>query len=675
MTALMEMPTMLRLQGRDLPGWFAEEGEAWAMPELIPTAEWVEQHIRIPSKGSALPGPISLDLTPYLRGPFEAVDDPAIDTITLLTGTQVGKTTFLYGSLLAEMVQRPGPRLIVMPTEPSAREVAGTTLRDMARDCEPFMELTVAGDASLTKEGYYLRTGNIYFGWSNSAESLARRACRDVRYDEVGKFPPYVGKETDPLRLGDKRLRTFRNTTGAKSIRASSPTTPDSLEVQSYADSDQRTFRVPCGKCGAYQGLAWSQVTWPHTKDGRSVEPDQIEAKGSARYTCAECGAKWSDYQKNVAVGRGIWARAGETVDKRGRIGGRPKVAGSHAGFHVSALYSPFTRLSQLAVAFIRATRAGRIALQDFINNELGEVWEEKEVVTSESELAKHRGPYKRGVLDPGTGQVIGDLPRGVQIVTAFIDVQRPGFYIRCRGWGFGLESWGLDYRRIPTEAALLRYVKTTRFIRGGAAAAKKDPKGAARAAPIWLVLIDSGDQTSYVYGLVDNWRGDGIDIRPTKGRESEGPIFMVSPRRKDPITGKRYRNEVPLLVFNVGYCKGMQARMVNATAAGPGFYHIEGDVDDDFLRQATAEELVVDRMRGRTGRSRRRPAKVWKLKAGRLANHYWDCDVGNCLAAEALNLRALPDPSATAPRRRETKSRTEKKSEAWEPRPFGDVL
>ncbi len=627
----------IEIEGVEVIDWLPEEMEAWAMPELLGTAEFVEKHIELSGRDVAIPGPVDLSITPYMRGMFDVRDDPSYEALTVLFGTQLGKTLFLYGGLCADMVQRPGPRLLVMPTEPDAREVAGTTLREIVSNCEPLLAAAVDGVASLTKEGYYFRTGNLYFGWSNSAASLSRRALREVDYDEVGKFPPYVGRDADPISLGDKRLRTFRNTTGAKSVRVSSPTTRDDLICQSWEESDQRRFWVPCPTCGEYQTLVWSQVRWPHHKDGHSAAASEVEGRKLARYECLHCKELWNDAQRNRAVRLGVWARDGERVEKDGRVAGEAKRRGNHAGFHVNAVYSPFTTLSQLAGSWLRAKESGSLSrLQDFINNELGEFWEEKEASTEEESVRKHRGTYKRAKYDPGTGQVAGWLPERVQVVTACVDVQRTGFYVSARGWAFGLESFVLDARQIASEAELHRYLLTARFT---------DER---RVMGIRLTMIDSGDRAGYVYGLVDAWRD--IDLRPTKGRSTSGPIVSASPRRKDPRTGKRYSHDIPLLLVDTEYWKDWLALRLKQDEAGPGYLHLPDDVQDEYIRQLCSEHKIVDRKRGRGGRSARRPKKVWLPKSQGRANHYWDCEVGNCVAGELLNVRMIPDPHNPPP-------------------------
>ena len=627
--------------------WLPEELAAWDVPELIPSSVWVERHIRIPSRDAAVPGPINIDVTPYLRGPYAAIDDPQIDIITMICGTQIGKSTFQHTAMVALAVQRPGPMLFVLPTEPDAREVAGGTLKHLVEECGPLIDQAVGGREGLTKEGYQFAGCSWYFGWSNSAASLARRACRYVWYDEVEKFPPYVGRESDPIRLGDARLRTYRLTTGAKSIRVSSPTTPEGLIGQSWDRSDQRRFWVPCPECGTHQVLVWSQVGWPKSDDGHSMDPDEIVETDQAWYECAAtgCDAHWSDPQRWAAVRQGVWARDGQTVDRSGRVRGEAtKPRSRHAGFHISALYSSFVKLAPLAAEWldIQHDIAG---LQGFVNQELGEFWEEVETKVDEAPLRKHVGGYQQG-----------QAPAGVQIVTAFVDVQHGWFVVEVRGWGFGLESWILEAHIIQTDQELHDFLRDRRYQRLGpdGGVVPPDALGGAPLA-IRLSLIDSGDQTDYVYHLVQGWRD--IDIRPSKGVDElrSGAKIRTSPILKSTRNRRAFAHKMLLYMYDTNFFKDSQARLAQVDKPGPGYLHLPDDIPEDWFKQFASERKVTDRKRGKAGRSGR-AKKYWKPKYKNVPNHWWDCAVGNCVITDAqiLNLRNLPDPKhPPRPRRR----------------------
>jgi len=623
-------PETLDLHGAAVLDWLPEEVEAWDWTEPIPTAEWVERHVGIPQRDAAVPGPVDLGLTAYLRGLFDALDDPTIEIITAVFGTQLGKTLFLYASMMALTVQAPGPLLLVMPTEPDAREVAGGQLRNFVLACEPLARLTRPED--LTKEGFKFQTCNWYFAWSNSGASLKRRSCRYVFYDEVEAYPPFVGRESDPINMGDARLRTFRNTTGCKSVRISTPTTRDGLIGKSYESSDKRAFGVPCPHCRSHNVLVWTGgVGWPHREDGHSIEADRIRRENLAWYECCRCGETWNDAQRMDAVRRGRWAREGERIDRRGRIGGEAtKPHSRHAGFHVGSLYSPFVRMGQLAADWLEA-QGNQQALQAFANQELGEYWEEIDVELKVEPLKGHRGKY-----------AMGTAPVGVQGITCTVDVQRGYFVTECRGWGYALESWILLTRLIETEEQLHAFLSETRFPRVVEAGEPLDPK-THPPLPIHVAGIDARDQTSTVYNMVQDWRD--VDLRILMGSDHMAGAAKVRAGRIDnnPKTKRAYEHRMVRYMFEDLYWKDTAARLAQVKEPGPGYLHLPADIGEEWFKQFASERKVIDRRRGKRGRSGR-PLKIWQTRSQHTPNHYWDCAVMQMVLTDAviLNLRNL---------------------------------
>ena len=641
--------------------WLPEELDAWQVADLVPTCRWVREHVAIPEGVAALPGPLDVRLIPYAEEIWDALDDPDIDTVTLVCGTQTAKSTMIYAWMLSTVVQLRAPVLLVMPAEDDARSVAGDVLRKYVQNCGPARGLLADGEGSLTREGYQFLGCDWAFGWSNSAASLARRARRLVIYDEVEKFPPWVGRESNPIRLGDARLRTYRETTGVKSVRISSPTTPDGLIWQSYEQSDKRAFWVPCGACGEYQPFQWGQFRWPHGPDGHSSDGEEICERNLTRYVCRHCGGEWTDAGRYDAVRRGRWAKAGQRVRSDGVVAGqatRPRH--HHAGFHLPAFASLFVRQSWWTREWLEV-QGSAAELQGFVNQELGLVYEETEAEISEEPLRKHRAGY-----------LMGQAPPGVQVVVAGIDAQRGWFAVEARGWGYGLESWLLEARVIQTERELHDWLRDRRYERVGddgqpveAPAGREVERGPWSPLPIRLGLIDSGDQTADIYELCHSW-GD-VDLRPTKGADVTASALKIIARtvQRNPRTGRSYGVKRLRYDFEALHWKDVQARLAQTPEAGPGYYHLPTDLPDDWFKQFLSEHKVVDRKRGKRGRSGR-PIRIWKTRTTASANHWWDAAILCCLATDpqVLNLRALPDPSVPPPspprRRRPPNTRPE---------------
>ena len=102
-------------------------------------------------------------------------------------------------------------------------------------------------------------------------------------------------------------------------------------------------------------------------------------------------------------------------------------------------------------------------ALKVFVNTALGECWELRGKGADEENLLARREYYR------------ADLPQGVLVLTAGVDVQDNRFEIEVVGWGKGFESWGIQYHTIygnPAKEeswkALEEYIATEFYFEKG---------------------------------------------------------------------------------------------------------------------------------------------------------------------------------------------------------------
>jgi phage terminase large subunit GpA-like protein len=262
---------------------------------------------------------------------MDAVSDPLVETVVLMTSSQVGKTEILNNLVGYHIHQDPAPILVLHPTIEMGEAWSKDRLAAMLRDTPALrgkMSEAKARDAANTLRHKALASGHhITIAGANSPASLASRPIRILACDEVDRYPASAGTEGDPVSLAIKRTATFWN---RKIVLVSTPTVSGQSRIEAaYNDSDQRQFWVPCPACGERQLLRWDRVVWP---DGKPME---------ARYACGHCDAHWSDAERWMAVRRGQWRAEAEF---RGT-----------AGFRLNELYSTWRKLSETARDFVAA--------------------------------------------------------------------------------------------------------------------------------------------------------------------------------------------------------------------------------------------------------------------------------------------------------------------------------
>lgn len=195
-------------------------------------SQWADRYRKLSSEASSEPGSWSTDKAPYQRAIMDAVSDPQIEMIVVMSSAQVGKTEIINNIVGYHIHQDPAPMLVVQPTEKLAESWSTDRLSPMLRDSEVFKNLVKdprsrdSGNKILYKK---FPGGHITMVGSNSPSSLASRPVRIVLCDEVDRYPASSGAEGDPVNLAKKRATTFWN---RKIVLTSTPTIKDLSRIE-----------------------------------------------------------------------------------------------------------------------------------------------------------------------------------------------------------------------------------------------------------------------------------------------------------------------------------------------------------------------------------------------------------------------------------------------------------
>ncbi|HEY7825105.1 MAG TPA: phage terminase large subunit family protein, partial [Acidimicrobiia bacterium] len=462
----------------------------FAPPPDVRVSDWADEERRLSPEASAEPGQWLTSRAEYQRGIMDAFSDPNIETVVVMSSAQVGKTEVLNNVIGFHVSQDPSPMLVVQPTLDMAQTWSKDRLAPMLRDT-PILQGLVkdprARDSGNTTLHKIFPGGHITACGANSPSSLASRPVRIVLCDEVDRYPVSAGSEGDPVSLARKRATTFWN---RKIGLFSTPTNKGNSRIETaFEESDKRFFHVPCLHCGHKQTLKWAQVRW---------EPDHPESAG---YACEDCGTLWTDAERVKSIRQGQWVATAESR----RI----------AGFHISALYSPWTSLESGVIEFLEAKKQPA-TLRVWVNTYLGETWEEEGEAVDDYAIAEHREDW-------------GDrLPQEVLLLTAGVDVQDDRLELEIVGWGRDEESWSIDYRTIygdPSSPQLWNDLDSL--------LAQRFEREDEREMMVRAVCIDSGGHhTNSVYQYVRP--REGKRIFAIKGVGGEGKPLVGKPSRNN---------------------------------------------------------------------------------------------------------------------------------------------
>ncbi|MBP9233292.1 MAG: phage terminase large subunit family protein [Hyphomonadaceae bacterium] len=514
--------------------------QALRPPADLPTADWIEANIHLPQTASALPG--RMRLWAYQRGICDALDDPAIERITVLKSARIGYTALLSGIIASCVANSPAPILAVQPTADDARDYAVDL--EQLFEASPALRGLLSDEADETGRSTMLNRrfpgGSLKFLAAKSPRNLRRHTAKILILDEIDGFE--VSQEGDPIELATMRTLTFRD---RKIIAGSTPVFDYGPATRLYDQSDKRIFEVPCPECGDFAEVKWADIRWPEN------DPD------AAQWCCPNCGSFVDERHKPAMVAAGRWRATA------------PEVTG-HAGFRINALVSPHhnARWGKLAAEFLKAKRSPE-TLQTFTNLVLGEPWKTEGDDLDGHELFGRREAFR-----------LDSLPEDVLWLTAGVDCQDDRLEAVIMGHGesdlFILDHrafWGpIDGEQVWQDLDSLLGERW------------KHPKGGT--VGIDACCVDSGDggHTELVHGFTRSRFGRRVvSIKGVSGFSR--PFLQKSGAKGNPL-------------WLVGV-DAVKSQILNRLSRNQGMRFSDA-LEPIFFEQLTSERRVVRYVRGR---------------------------------------------------------------------------
>ena len=593
----------------EIAAWVRDRLADGLRPELaIPVSEWADRH-RILPPTAAEPGRWRTSRTPYLREIMDHLSaSSAFERVVLQKGIQIGATEAGLCWVAYIIDHAPGLIMLVMPSIEAVRRNSGVRIDPLIESCPVLREKVVEPRSKEPGNSIFRKKfpgGELVMTGANSAVGLRSTPARYLFLDEVDGFPQNADNEGDPVSLAIGRTATFRGT--RKIFMASTPTLKGGSRIEAaYLESDQRRYYVPCQGCGAFSPIEWSGIVWPE---------GQRELAG---WSCPACDHVHQEHHKPALLANGQW---------------RPtaKGDGRTAGYHLSALYSPWMTWAEAAIEHGQVYRDPP-RLQVWTNCTLGESWEDQagEAIEPDPLMARRED---WGIL----------LPAGVVLLTAGVDVQKDRLELQVTAWGRDEESWVIQYLVIWGDPSGPRVWMDL----DAALQASFPHSRAVPDLPIRAVAIDTGGhytQIAYEFTRTRlNRRIWGV-----KGRGGMG--IPAWPRRPTKLS----RGKGVLFPIGVDSIKDVMFCRLKLAEPGPGYIHFSKDQDAEYFRQLTSERVVTTFQRGR-------PIRSWQMRTAGERNEALDCSVycfaslqglismGLQLNREATALEQVPLKSPTA--------------------------
>ena len=554
-------------------------------PKPLTISSWAAEKRRLSREASAEPGRWNLDRAPYQRSIMDAISSPGLKRVVLMTSAQIGKTEMLLNTIGYYSEHDPSPIMVVNPTDAMAQAFSKDRLAPMIRDTECLKEIygmAKCRDTANTILHKQFPGGHITMIGANAPTNLASRPIRILLLDEVDRYPASAGTEGDPVDLADKRTTTFWN---RKVVLVSTPTEKGVSRIEKeYLKSSQEEWCVQCPYCGKYTPFKW----------------DNLDFK-DMMMKCDYCEEKLSEDEWKEQPGMFV-AQNPSVTDIR--------------GFHLNEMASPWKRWKDIKQAYLEAVKDKKetgsdYKLRTWVNTSLGEPYEVMGAKADLKDLINRREKYT------------AELPKGVLLLTAAVDVQDDRLELEVCGWGAGYESWGITYEKLYGNLE-----KNFIWEELEAFLSKPFMFEDGQALNIACTFIDTGGHfTTQSYKWLKSMQQKKKMIFGIKGMGSNGIPLL---HKKS--TNNQYN--VPILILGVNAGKETVLERLYITEYGSGYCHfpenIDRGYDQKYMKGLTSEQRLVKDVKGK-------PTVCW-VKTPGARNEPFDLRNYNTAAVEFLN-------------------------------------
>lgn len=385
----------------------------------LTVSQWSDNHRVLSSKEGSEAGRWRTSRNPMLREIMDCLSlHSPVREIWVIKSSQVGVTAGPFINTIGyTMEYAPGPLMVLMPTLELRDKWKVQKLNPLLTETTSISEMLGgqrSRDAANSKDMIDFPGGTIYLAGGNSPNSYSQSTIRILMMDDLDRFPQQVGEEGDPVELARSRVKSIQR---HKLLFASTPTIKGASHIErGYETSDMRRYFVECPHCGERQTLKWSNVR-------------ANAALTAAWYACEHNGCEIEEHHKTAMLAGGIWIA--EHPERKVR------------GYHISAIYAPIglgPSWLEMMQKFKRVCKDA-VQLKTFVNQDLGEAWEDQSEKLKSNELAKRAGDYELGIIPPGC-----------LALTVGIDTQDKWLAATTLGWGVDGKHWIIEWVEIQGD-------------------------------------------------------------------------------------------------------------------------------------------------------------------------------------------------------------------------------
>lgn len=572
--------------------------------KVLTVTEWSNKYRILDKQSAAMPGPYSVEVTPYLEEIMNELGEYSdTEEIVAMKGAQLGFTDAGLNWIGYTIHISPCPFLMVQPTKDTAETVSKTRVQPMINSSPELSQKIKparsrdSGNTLLKKEypgGVLRMTG------ANSAVGLRNMPVKRLMLDEVDGYPTDLDGEGDPISLAKKRTATFSK---RKIFILSTPAEKETSIIEPLFNStDKRYFFVPCPFCGSAQNLIWEQLRYDYNPVNKDVQ--------NVFYQCRHCSEMIPESKKTEMLAGGNWVSTEPDNQNKKR-----------KGYHLNSMYSPLGWLSWADMA--REYEDGKDdepKLKTFFNTSLGLTYEK----TGDK-------PDYEILFDRRLDYPINKIPESdIAFLTAGADIQKDRIEVEIVGWLKGKKSYSIAYNVFHGDTSSVENDVWAK-LRSMLDEIWPTPDG--RILKVKKLFVDSGYNSQQVYSFCHSVMG-GLAV-PVKGRE-QLPTILGSSKPVNVVKNGKPIGSTKVILVGVNVIKEELYNWIRLSSEKAGYCYFP-QYPEEYFRGLLAEELVETKNK-KNGRT----VKEWVKKYKR--NEPLDCRVYARAAAHILGMDTLTD-------------------------------
>lgn len=606
-------------------------------PEDISTVECAEKYRLLPGKEGGAIARYDRWRTPYNLGPMEALDDPACNLLVIVKPSRSGGTAVCENYLFKRMLLGPMTHCTwVLNSDGAVADYCREEIKPMF-DMNPDLQGRVGksrGDDTDT----FKRVAGYPVEWRSAKDGTFRN--REPGFFVLDESDAYAKRwAASPKTQIEGRQKQLGNR--RKAAILSHPDLGWNSGVGACFEGTSRgiyIMRCPHAGCRAYAAACatkfWEDIpefklSWSRNDQLRNDDRLKL-ARQTAALTCPHCGAEINDRQRMAMIdeastgpGKGYLHR-GQRLDPAEGIMGEPDPT-TERGFWQHGTILKTQTMAKLAedyeAALMKRERTGDATeLKEFLTKQLCEIYEGAATIGGVS-------PRSLKARAEESGYERGQVPKGVQFITAAVDCGGRYFDVMWIGWDLSGRGWLLDrvtirQRRhadgiwrdvslphnIDDWMILLDEVVDRRF--------ELDWRPG-WALPVAAVSIDTGDGNvtwkarefaRRALRRGHHWQG-WSKVKLIKGQAGKRPILPDAPRKVDrDELGRAVEPVISEYTLGVDRLKELTIERLaivpsEKTPFPPGLVHFPREIEGKYLDEFFGETLVDGKWK-RNGRN-----------------------------------------------------------------------